>query len=185
MATRRSRKTKSQTDTTRVAVKDTDFMPAELCCCPPRAMVWVDAEMTCCFIENQIDMKRRLQVRADAAAVVQPPGGPAVDAEGDGGSQIDEGTFKDQGKVYRTDVYTIHWRSEGQCRPLAVGLFVDGEVNYQALCIPEEGKVRLSRTYMLEPPDYQPPGPGQVTATLKVRDCARADASCSNSAQRP
>ena len=185
MAVRKEKKTRSSRKTYRVRKTVKDYKPQELCCCPPRAMVWIDTRTSCCFIENQIDMKRRLQVRADAAASVQPPAGPAVDAEGAGGSQLDEGTFKGQGKVYRTDTYTVHWRAEGQCRPLSVQLRVNGEIDYVADCLPEEGEVTLSQSYMLEPPDYLPQGSGQVAATLSVADCARTRAVCQNVALRP
>ena len=152
MAVRKERKDRASSKTQRYRKKKQELPRQKLCCCPPRAMVWIDSRTSCCFIENQIDMKRRLQVRADAAASVQPPGGPAVNAEGAGGSQLDEGTYKDQGKVYRTDTYTIHWKAEGECRPLSVELHVSGEIGYDADCLPEKGEVTISRTYMLEPP---------------------------------
>lgn len=157
----------------------------EPCCCDPLAMVWIDARTECCFIENKIDMKRRLQVRADANASLKRPGGPETNADGSGGSQLDEGTLKDQGKIYRTDLYTIHWRAEGQCQPLRAQLQVGGEVDYVANCIPNSGEVTLSRTYMLEPPNYAASVPGSVTATLTVEDCAHKTAKCENTVQRP
>ena len=158
---------------------------ADLCCCPPRAMVWIDSKTSCCFIENKIDMRRRLQARADAAAAIQLPGGAAQDAQGGGGTQLDEGTFKDQGKVYRTDVYTVHWKAEGQCMPLQAELRLDGAIQYNASCVPLEGEVTLSKTYMLEPPDYDPPGSAFVSARLIVRDCAGEEARCENTGPRP
>lgn len=163
-----------------------DIKPTrELCCCPPRAMVWIDSKTSCCFIENKIDMSRRLQTRADAAATIQLPGGPAQDAQAGSGSQLDEGTYKDQGKVYRSDVYTIHWQSDGQCLPLQVSLSVSGAIQYRAECLPMEGEVTLSQTYMLEPPDYAPPGDAFVSAELLVEDCTHASALCENTVARP
>src|SRR5207244_13285575 len=97
-----------------------------------------------------------------------------------GGSQIDEGTCKEQGKVYRTDVYTVHWLAEGECRPLQVKLQVDGAIRYHAGCFPDRGEVTLSTTYLLEPPDDTPPTPDGIVAELLVRDCAKAIAHCRN-----
>ncbi len=185
MAVRKEKPTRSSTQIKRVRKREKDYKPQELCCCPPRAMVWIDTRTSCCFIENQIDMKRQLLARADAVASVQPPAGPSVNAESGGGTQFDETTFKDQGKVYRTDTYIIHWKADGQCWPLSVQLHVDGEVDYAADCLPEEGEVTLSHAYMLEPPDYLPQGSGKVTATLNVADCTRMRAVCQNVAPRP
>jgi len=148
-------------------------------------MVWIDTRSECCFVENKIDMKRRLQARADANASLRPPGGPDTNADGSGGSQLDEGTMKDQGKVYRTDVYTIHWKAEGLCRPLQVRLLVDGAREWQGNCLPEEGKVTLSRSYLMEPPTYAPQGPATLAATLFVQDCAKQTARCRNQVDRP
>src|SRR5688572_4223811 len=80
----------------------------ELCCCPPVTRTWVQTESTAVFVENAIDMKRRLAVRADANAAIRPPGGPNTSGDGSGGSQLDEGLLKAQGKVYRTDTYVVH-----------------------------------------------------------------------------
>jgi hypothetical protein len=153
------------------AMTDDNFK-SELCCCPPVAHIWIDSRSHCCFIENEIDMSRRLLARADANASVRPPGGPEVDAEGAGGSQLDEGTFKKQGKVYRIDEYTIHWEAVGQCRPLDVNLRVGGDLAYQARHLPERGDVVLSHAYILEPPNYDAPTKVGINATLVVSDCA-------------
>ena len=118
-------------------------------------------------------MKRRLLARADANASVRAPGGPEVDAEGAGGSQLDEGTFKKQGKVYRIDEYTVHWEACGQCLPLDVALTVGGDVDYRAQHLPERGEVVLSHAYILEPPNYDAPTKVGINATLAVSDCAR------------
>ena len=153
----------------------------DLCCCPPRAHVWIDHHTDCCAVENRIDMQRRLQVHADAHSSMRPPAGPDADSESVGGSKLDEGTLKPQGKVYRTSVYTVHWRAVGACRPLAVALSVHGEIVYEAQCLPEEGQVTVSASAMLEPPDYGPP-PGPLFATVTVRDCAGHQVSCTNQA---
>lgn len=156
----------------------------DLCCCPPRAMLWIDARTHSIFVENKIDVKRRLQVRADANASIRPPAGPDSDADGSGGSELEEGTLKEQGKVYRTDYYTIHWRAEGQCQPLLVALRVGGAKDYFAGSISPSGSVTLSATYMMEPP-YVPQGPDFLEAELLVRDCARLEARASNRVPRP
>ncbi|MEX2283981.1 MAG: hypothetical protein WEE89_15960 [Gemmatimonadota bacterium] len=131
-------------------------------------------------------MKRRLLARADANAAIRAPGGPEVDAEGAGGSQLDEGTMKPQGKVYRVDEYTIHWQAIGQCRPLSVSLVVNGDRNYIANGVPETGQVALSVAYMLEPDnDYDPTGKVGITAVLTVIDCAGNRVQNRNTAQRP
>lgn len=176
---------KKKTSTASKRVKRRDIKKPDLCCCSPRAMLWIDARTECCFIENKIDMQRRLQARADAAAAVRPPGGPDTNAQSGGGSQLDEGTMKDQGKIYRTDVYTVHWKADGPCQPLLVRLSVRGDVQYQADCLPDRGEVTLSNTYLLEPPNYAPPGNGNVTAFLSVDDCAHAHGECENTAYRP
>ena len=93
MAVRKGKTTRSSTKIKRVRKREKDYKPQELCCCPPRAMVWIDTRTSCCFIENQIDMKRQLLARADAVASVQPPAGPSVNAESGGGTQFDEATF--------------------------------------------------------------------------------------------
>lgn len=61
-----------------------DISQEDLCCCPPRAMLWIDSQTSCCHIENKIDMRRRLQARADAAATIQIPGGAAQDSQAPG-----------------------------------------------------------------------------------------------------
>ncbi len=157
----------------------------ELCCCPPTAMLWIDTRTECCFVENKIDMRRSLQTRSDAAAAVRPPGGPDESAQSGAGTRFDEGTMKDQGKLYRTDVYTVHWLADGRCQPLAVRLWIRGEVQYEADCLPLAGEVTLSRSYLLEPPAYAPQGPGEVVARLSVEDCAHMHGECENVAQRP
>jgi hypothetical protein len=163
---------------------DSDFPPStnELCCCPPIARVWIETRSVATFVENKIDMKRSLRVRADANAAIQPPGGPGVNADGSGGSQLDEGTMKDQGKVYRVDEYIVHWKAEGE-GSLRVRLGVTGAVQYSADWLPAEGAITMSRTFLLEPPDYALSAPSAVTARLDVGNCARQSASISNSAR--
>jgi hypothetical protein len=134
-------------------------VPQEACCCDPRALVWIDARTECCAVENRLEAQQR---------------GPLGN------------TRKDQGKVYRTDVYTIHWKAEGQCQPLRIRLQVRGDVGYEAHCIPNEGQVTLSRAYMLEPPDYAfAKSTGFVSALLTVQDCARRSSRCENVVPRP
>lgn len=162
-----------------------DFPSRELCCCPPRALVWIDSRTSSIFVDNKIDMKRRLQVRADANASIRPPGGPDTNADGSGGSQLDEGTLKEQGKIYRTDIYTIHWKAEGQCRPLRVMLSLEGAITNSIDCLPEEGELTQSVTYILEPPHYIPPGSDSLTATLNVQDCTKQVSKCQNMVKRP
>jgi hypothetical protein len=151
----------------------------ELCCCPPVVRVWIETHTTATFVENKIDMKRRLQVRADANASIQPPGGPGVDADGSGGSELDEGTFKDQGKVYRVDEYTVHWKVQGH-GDLQVSLEISGAVRYSANWLPCEGSIAVCAPRVLLPPNYS--NPSQITATVRARDCMKQSASCGNAA---
>lgn len=166
-------------------VKLDDDPKSQLCCCPPMAHIWIDSRSHCCFIENEIDMRRRLLARADANASVRAPGGPEVDAEGAGGSQLDEGTFKKQGKVYRIDEYTVHWEAEGHCQPLEVNLRVSGDISYQARRLPQRGQVVLSHAYILEPPNYDAPTKVGINATLLVADCAGNRVQNGNAIPRP
>ena len=152
-------------------------------CCPPCIRVWTDVETKAITVENRETTTRHLQVRADAAntAAAQPQV-LVQDAAAD--SELETVISKDQGKVYRIDEYTVHWQAEGQCRPLAVSLSVDGEVAYEGRCLPESGRITLSRAYMLEPPDYLPPGPGLVRSEARVRDCAGLSSSCTDEVHR-
>jgi hypothetical protein len=164
------------------ARKDSDASPSgnELCCCRPVARVWIETRSTATFVENKIDMRRRLQVRADANASIQPPGGPGVDADGSGGSELDEGTFKDQGKVYRIDEYTIHWKVQGN-GDLQVSLEISGSVQYTADWLPLEGAITVCSPRVLLPHDYA--NPSQITATVSAQDCMKQSATCSNNAK--
>lgn len=141
-----------------------------LCCCPPTASVYIETSSRAVFVENEIDMKRRLMVRADSNASVNPPSGPDVNADGSGGSQLDEGTFKKQGKVYRTDCYTVHWHAHGD-GPLRVRLTLNGAVSWSADWLPTSGKTAVSANHLLEPPDYSPRVTTRVTARLEVFNC--------------
>ena len=156
----------------------------ELCCCPPVARVWVETRTAATFVENKIDMKRRLQVRADANASVRPPVGPDVNADGSGGSQLDEGTLKDQGKVYRTDAYTVHWQVEGD-GPLQISLRLSGAVAYDAGWLPVAGNLTVSRNYLLEPPAYDPGGDAFLTAYVEAVNCRGQKACHTHTAPRP
>lgn len=125
----------------------------EHCCCPPRALVWIDTRTQTIFVENAVGPQGR----------------------------------KAQGKVYRTDLYTVHWKAEGTCPPLEVTLYVTGAITptYEAKCLPAEGEVTLSRAYMMEPPNYDPVGMGTVTARLEVSDCSGKTGCCQITATRP
>ena len=177
MKIKQSQKIKRQTHS--------DFKSSrELCCCPPAAMVWIDSRVECCFVENQLEMKRRFTVRSDSNASLNPPGGPATNADGSGDSQIDEGTLKEQGKVYRTDIYTVHWKAEGDCRPLEVTLDVSGARTWYGSCLPLEGEVTMSKSYMMKPPEYTPQGENYLKAVLRVKSC-HDSAECENMVDRP
>lgn len=157
---------------------------AKLCCCPPRALLWIDTRTTAIFVENRIEESRHFEVRADVANSINQPQ-PDVASDGAANSEMDQTIIKNQGKVYRSDSYTIHWKGLGECQPVQVTLSVSGETSYSAHCLPEEGEVTLSHVYLLEPPDYRPPGPGFVTATLEVVDCSQQTGLCENTVQRP
>jgi hypothetical protein len=161
---------------------DTDVRGNELCCCPPRARIWIETRSVAEFVENKIDMKRRLMVRADANASVRPPAGPDVNADGSGGSQLDEGTMKDQGKVYRTDTYIVHWSTEGH-GDLEVSIDVPA-LGWAGTWLEKSGQVELARSFILEPP-YTAPPPDSVTARILVRDCCGYRVEHSQTARRP
>jgi hypothetical protein len=163
---------------------------------------------------RHLDVKRHLDTHANAGAnpslelraatnsSLQPPGGPSVNADAfsgaksvddtssDGGTDFDDEIIKDvevrknQGKVYRTDTYTVHWLAEGEGK-LHTTLNVTGAVSYEADWLPRSGEIRLSKTYLLEPPAYDPGGPSDVIATLRVADCRPTVVSQSNTGFRP
>ncbi len=148
------------------------------------------------------DAKPLLEARATTNASIQPPGGPSVNADSMGATRSqddtnsDSGTefsdlltrdteiHKDQGKVYRIDSYTVHWQAEGQ-GPLHISLKVGGVLAYAADWLPATGNVRLSKTYLLEPPAYDPGGVAELNALLTIRDCCNQAVSQGNSVPRP
>lgn len=155
----------------------------ELCCCPPRARVWIETRTEAIYVENKTEMQRRLQVRADANTTIRPPAGPDANADGSGGSQIDEGTLKEQGKIYRVDTYVVHWSAEG-AGDLEVALSVLA-LGWRGTWLGRSDSVSLAKAYLLTPPDYQPPSPDSVEATITVRDCFGHVVTHSQSAMRP
>jgi hypothetical protein len=148
------------------------------------------------------DVNPTLEIRAATNSSVQLPAGPAQssdafagsksidDTSSESGTDFDDEVIKDvevrknQGKVYRTDTYTVHWVATGEGR-LHVSLRVAGVVPYSADWLPREGQVHLSKTYLLEPPAYDPGGPAVMTATLQVGDCRSTIVTQSNSVPRP
>jgi hypothetical protein len=180
--------------------------PNRLCCCSPRAYVWIETTSTSIFVEQSIHVSRHLDVKrhltthanADAKplvesrvmsdASVQPPGGPSVSADSmgaarsadntasDSGTAVDDEVKKDvtvekdQGKVYRTDTYTVHWQAEGE-GDLKVSLQVTGIVSFSADWLPRSGSIRRSINYILHGPAYDPGGGMEVLATLVVESC--------------
>lgn len=154
-------------------------------CCGPRAHLYIDSRSDQIWVENSMSRHSQLDVTASLASAVTTPATPGMVQQGAADSKLDDSIMKAQGKVYRTDRYTVHWQAEGSCRPLQVSLFVKGEVAYQADCLPEQGEVTLSRTYLLVPPAYDPPGPGSLSAELEVTDCAGESAICGNTVPRP
>jgi hypothetical protein len=147
-------------------------------------MVWIDTRSVAVYVENQIQESRHLQVRADVAGTLasQPPT-QVQDSGSD--SQLDTTMLKNQGKVYRIDSYTIHWAVESDAGLQGIGLQVSGEVQSANQCIPKKGSITLSCSHLLEPPNYQPSGPGFVSATVTAMDCAGQAASCSTQVARP
>jgi hypothetical protein len=107
-----------------------------------------------------------------------------VDAGSDGKTEVDEFVEKNQGKVYRTDKYTIHWQADGE-GDLQVSLNVAGALNYSADWLPASGSVTVSRNFLLEPPNYAPGDPGAVTATVSVKDCMGQSAKQTNRSATP
>lgn len=169
----------------RTPVEDRPQERAPSGCCPPRAMVWIDAESQQIFVENSMQQRTRLDVRAAIAQATTTSPSPGMVQHGTGDSELEDTVLKSQGKVYRTDRYTVHWRAEGQCRPLEVRLSVGGAVAYRAECLPEEGRVVLSRSYLMEPPGYDPDGADYLRADVEVRDCSGLSISCWNQIPRP
>jgi len=150
---------------------DVKYSENQICCCPPRARIWMERRTEAIYVENEIDMKRRLMARADANTSIRPPSGPDTNADGSGGSQIDEGTFKKQGKIYRTDLITIHWCAEGK-GDLRVQISASGgNINYHGDWMPNSGSVTLPSSDLLEPPYYGSTTFGNVEATIDVEDC--------------
>ncbi|MCP4727815.1 MAG: hypothetical protein GY863_22445 [bacterium] len=162
---------KSETDCSAREIQDIKhYSENQQCnCCMPTGRLYIGTKSVAKYVENSIEMKRRLQVRSDANASLKPPGGPDTNADGSGGSQIDEGLLKDQGKVYRTDEYEVNWTAEG-FGPLRVMLELSGAIAYTADWLPSEGSVTLSKNQLLKPPDYIP-GSTTVNGVITVQDC--------------
>jgi len=136
-----------------------------------------------------------VQVRATTTSSVQPPGGPPVsadsvgaadsnaqadsksdadakvDTDSDSDTVIDVVVKKEQGKVYRTDCYTVHWRAEGDGH-LLVTLELSGALSQTLQWLEPSGSVTLVRNHLLEPPDYKPMDALVLDAILVVEDCA-------------
>src|SRR5690606_24363918 len=115
-----------------------------------------------------------VNTRVTSTASVQPPGGPPVSADSvgaalsdakadsksdadakvdtDSGSDtvIDSVIKKDQGKVYRTDRYTVHWEAQGDGH-LRVDLAIGGAVRQHLEWLRESGEVTVVRNHLLEP----------------------------------
>jgi hypothetical protein len=107
-----------------------------------------------------------------------------VDAKSDGHTTVDEFVYKNQGKIYRTDQYTVHWQAEGE-GDLQVTLVLSGALQYSADWLPKSGSVTVSRSYVLEPPAYQPADAAELAARLTVTDCTNQVASQENRSARP
>ena len=79
------------------------------CCCPPQALVgWIDTRTTSIFVENRIDMHRRLEVRADVSAIAVPP----QDASSDGASksELDEASPRERVRWQQSRSFRPHLR---------------------------------------------------------------------------
>jgi hypothetical protein len=165
-------------------------------------------------LRRDIDIKRQLASRANAdakplledraasSASVNPPGAPDVKANSFGASRSTDNTSsdsstsfddqikkeelvkKDQGKVYRTDSYTVHWEAHGHGE-LHISLDLDGIIRYSADWLPRSGYVKLSKNYMLEPPNYDPGGQTELNVHAKVTDCMKRTVEQSNGVPRP
>lgn len=102
-----------------------------------------------------------------------------VDANSDGKTLVDEFVFKNQGKVYRTDEYTVHWRAKGDGE-VDVRLDLSGVLSLHAEGLPDSGSITAVKNHLLEPAGYQPMDALVLRATIEVTDCAnhvvRADA---------
>jgi hypothetical protein len=149
--------------------RDSDAPPKKnkLCCCDPKARVRIETKSKAIYVENKTDYKKRLMSRADANVV------QGVSADGSGGAQVDEGTLKDQGKIYRTDAYTVHWEAEGD-GDLEVTLVLSRALTYVAEWLPSKGKITVTKNHLLLPPTYALPAEARLVATLTVRDCCGA-----------
>jgi hypothetical protein len=147
-------------------------------------MVWIDTHSVAVFVENSIQESRHLRVRADVAGTLaaQPPT-QVQDSASD--SELDTSTVKDQGKVYRIDSYTVHWRVEAESGVQEVQLKIDGEVQCVNNCVPKDNSLTLSCSHLLLGPQYVPAGPGFVSASVKVTDCAGQAADCTVRVSRP
>jgi hypothetical protein len=157
----------------------------DLCCCPPRALLWGGTCSTSVTVGNLIDMKRRLQARADSNASIKPPSGPDSNADGSGGSQIDEGTLKPVDFILKTDTYKINWKAESNCKPVSVSLSVGGSVVFSQSCLPEDGGVELSSAKVFSIEEFKNRRHGTVVATLSVTDCTGMSGDCSITLYEP
>jgi len=131
-------------------------------------------------------MNEQLQVRADVDAAIKPPAGPDTNADSSAGSELKVDTLKGQGKVYRSDIYTIHWKAEGHGQPLHVNITISGACNWSVTWLPLEGQVTLTRAYMMYPPNYSPPNDTEyLIARIDATDCMGNSVYNENKVNRP
>lgn len=158
--------------------KPTDWPPRKLCCCPPHAALWGSSSAECCPLSNKMLEDEHLQVRADANASVNPPGGPAVNADGSGGSELSTMLRKDVDLVAVTICYRFEWHAHGNCKPLAVRVQVFGDVEADMQCAPERGHTELMYRKIQTVDEVNNAPRGNATAVVTVLDCSGQRSEC-------
>ena len=176
--TKKARRTARQTPKRKIS-DDRDWPPKEHCCCGPKATVWGGTSAKCCVISNKMLEDELLQVRADANASVSPPGGPQVNADGSGGSELRTMLRKDVDLIEAIITYRFEWQATGQCQPLAVRVRVDGQVQADIRCAPDRGHTELTVRKVQKAEEVNSAARDSATATVSVVDCAGNRSDCS------
>jgi len=185
MALKTRQKSASRETRRRRSADDAPWPAKDMCCCPPRIALSGGTWAKCCVIGNSLLEDDLLQVRADANASVNPPGGPQVNADGSGGSEMRTMLRKDIDLVEAVICYRFDWQAEGHCQPLAVRVQVDGDVRANMRCAPDHGHTELTMRKVQKAQDINTAPRGTATATVTVQDCSGQRAQCSLTLYEP
>jgi len=159
--------------------------PQKPCCCPPRVAAWGSTKGIMVAVGAKQLEDDELLVRADANASVNPPGGPAVNADGSGGSELRTRLRKDVDLLAVTVTYTFRWRVTAQCQPISVAVTIHGDVHAIIPCAPDEGSTSLSvrRVQTAEEVNLAPRA--SATATVVALDCHGTQVRCDVTLHEP